>query len=393
MHTDRRSRASMRIMSEQFKRLRDRPLGIVAPLLAVGVLGVVAVLTFDLLTGDLPISVHGPAGSGAPNVGPAKTPTPSNVVDVPQDPRSKVPGEIAYVKDGNIWVQSGTSVRQLTSAGTDSMPTFSPDGRWIYYVETHPQYGKYDCGGPVSGYAMVVPQVMRVAADGSGRPVVLKSGLFRQGSLSWFSFLRQPVPSPNGTQLALVSDAPRPCTSDVVLQFLNLANRRLTPAKTIDNPPLGNQDPAWSPDGKSLLYVANDRDGARGTPIIYRYVLATRRSTAVTGPGYIEPSVSPDGRYLAVTHIDSIGSDIVVLDAATGQELLRVTADESSTAPAWSPAGDAIVYLHIQSGVCDLVMVNLSGTAPAWTASDPIPLTELAGLDPASRPSWFAAPG
>jgi Tol biopolymer transport system component len=380
-------------MSEQLSRLRGGPIGIVWSVAAVVVLAVVAVLSFDLLTGDLPISAHGPSGSGAPNVGPAITPTPSNVVEVPEDPRSKVPGEIAYVKDGNIWVQSGTTVRQLTSAGTDSMPTFSPDGRWIYYVETYKAQGRYACGSAVSVYAMVVPQIMRIAADGSGRPKVLKSGLFHQGSLTWFSFLREPVPSPNGTQLALVSDAPRPCSSDVVLQFLNLSNQKLTSARAVDNPPLGDQDPAWAPDGKTLFYVANGRDGARGTPVVYRYDTRTRRSTAVTGPGYLQPSVSPDGRYLAVTHLDTVGSDIVVLDATNGQELLRVTTDESSTAPSWSPAGDAIVYLHIQAGICDLVMVNLSGTAPAWTLSDPIPLTQLAGLDPASRPSWFAAPG
>ncbi|HLX34158.1 MAG TPA: hypothetical protein VKR30_02830 [Candidatus Limnocylindrales bacterium] len=366
---------------------------IVQPLLAIVVLAIVGVLTFDVLTGDLPIAVHGPTGSGLPVVGPAITPTPSNVVVVPVDPRSKVPGLIAYVKDGNIWIQSGTTVHQLTSAGTDSMPTFSPNGQLVYYVETYPLYGKYGCGGAISGYSMVVPVIMQVAVDGSTPPKAIKSGLFHQGSLSWFSFLRQPVPSPDGSRLALASDAPRPCTSDVVLQFLNLANRRLTPANAIDNPPLGDQDPVWSPDGKSLLYVANGRDGARGTPVVYRYSIQTRRNAPITGPGYLQPSLSPDGRYIAVTHLDTIGSDIVILDATNGAEILRVTTDESSTAPAWSPAGDAIVYLHISSGVTDLVMVNLTGTGPNWTVSDPIALTQLAGLDPASRPTWFVPAG
>ena len=60
-----------------------------------------------------------------------------------------------------------------------------------------------------------------------------------------------------------------------------------------------------------------------------------------------------------------------------------------SWAPTWSPAGDGIVFLHIVGQTVDLHLARLEGTAPAWTIKDTIGLTEVSGLDAASRPDWF----
>ena len=119
-------------------------------------------------------------------------------------------------------------------------------------------------------------------------------------------------------------------------------------------PPLGHQDPAWRPDGKQLFYVRNGREGAKGAPIIYRWDVAKKTSPAVTGPGYLEPSFSPDGKYIAATRINAFGSDVVILDAVRGRELLRLTTDGASWAPTWSPKGDAIAFFHIDGQIVDL---------------------------------------
>ncbi len=44
----------------------------------------------------------------------------------------------------------------------------------------------------------------------------------------------------------------------------------------------------------------------------------------------------------------------MILDAANGRELLRLTDDGASWAPVWSPAGDAIAFLHIEGQIVDL---------------------------------------
>jgi hypothetical protein len=79
----------------------------------------------------------------------------------------------------------------------------------------------------------------------------------------------------------------------------------------------------------------------------------------------------------------------VILDATTGAELLRVTKDEGSFNPVWSPLEDAVAFFHVEHGVVDLYLVTLQGTPGAWTAADPLALTLGAGLTASSRPSWF----
>ena len=49
--------------------------------------------------------------------------------------------------------------------------------------------------------------------------------------------------------------------------------------------------------------------------MIYRYDVAKGKGTPLTGPGYLEPSFSPDGRYIAATKTSSFGNDLVILDA------------------------------------------------------------------------------
>jgi Tol biopolymer transport system component len=241
-------------------------------------------------------------------------------------------------------------------------------------------------------YQMTVPAVMRVRADGSADPVAVLDGHISVGSRDWFYWIRQPVLSPDGKTLALVSDGPDPTKSDVVLQFYDLSKKKRTVPAVSEITPLGHQDPAWRPDGKVLLYVRNGREGTRGTPVIYRWDVAKKTSVPVTGPGYLEPTFSPDGRFIAATRTSSFGNDVVILDATSGREVLRVTTDGASWAPAWSPVGDAISFLHIQGQIVDLRMARLGGSAPDWTVADTTPLTEVSGLDGASRPGWFVPP-
>lgn len=361
---------------------------LVAPLVsAVGLLAV-AMVTLGLFTGRLPFvpsragGIGGGGGSGA-------TAAPSNVVIV--DPKANVPGSIVYVKGGNVWIQTGTDVRQLTNSGHDAMPTWSADGQWIYYVETRTERGLFPYGGTAAYYDLTYPIVTRIHADGSGREE-LKNGKYTtaSGRYEWFFWIRQPVPNRTGELLAVTSDGPDPTRNDVVLQLMNVATGAMTNLGLPEMAPLGHQDPAWRPVGREvLLYVLNARDGARGAPAIWRYDPKTKRSTALTGPGYMAPAWSPDGTYVAATRTSSLGTDVVILDLKTGSEVLRVTNDGRSWGPTWSPAGNSIAYLHMEGAIVDLRMVALKGSGPGWTVGDTLNLTENSGLDGGSRPDWF----
>jgi Tol biopolymer transport system component len=304
------------------------------------------------------------------------------------DPRADVKGSILYVKAGNIWVQSGAQASQLTTGGRDADPTWSRDGRFIYFVREHPEPGRFVVSGLIKDFDLQIPTLYRMAPDGSGLKAI-KEGRYTLGRYLWSYFIRQPSISADGKTAAIISDGPVPTRSDIVVKLLNLATGDITNPQLPELGGLGHQDPAFSPDGRFIVYVKNAREGARGVPTIVRYTLSSKATKALTGPGYIEPAWSPDGRYIAATQSGSNGTDIVLLDARTGAEVLRLTNDQSSFAPAWSPAGDAIAFQRIDRGVIDLWLVKLDGSSGAWTVGESFALTVSAGLDGASRESWF----
>jgi Tol biopolymer transport system component len=360
---------------------------VVAPTLSLVGLALVAALSYGLLVGQLP-TVGGGSDHGGQG-GPVKTPTPSNVVVV--DPRADVPGQIVYVKDGNLWIQSGATVRQVTTGGSDTNPAWSADGQWIYFVRTTPAQGKWPANGQIRTYDLDIPALVRIHPDGTGLETIL-SGKVKRGSYTWASFIRQPSPSPDGKKVAIITDGPDPSTSDLLLKIVTLATGNLVNPGLTEFPPLGHQDPAWSPDGSAILYVRDARSGTRGTPVINRYDLATGKVRNLTGAGYISPAWSPDGQYVAATKTGSFGTDVVILDAGTGAEVLRLTNDEVSFDPVWSPAGDSIAFFRVDQGVVDLELVHLTGTAPTWGIGDTISLTVSAGLEAGSRASWYIPP-
>lgn len=367
-----------------------------APALSITGLLIVALITLNLLQGGVPF-VGGSTGNGNGNGngngggGAVQSAAPSNVVVVPPDVVA-LPGSLVYAKTGNIWVQTGKQAHQLTTSGDDSMPSWSPDGTSIYFIRTVDAVGRWPSLGINRDYQMTVPSVMRMKADGSGDPVQVVNGKVSRNGLTWQAWIREPVLSPDGKTLAMVSDRPDPAQSDVVLQFYDTSTKKTTIPNLAETAPLGHQDPVWGADGKVLLYVRNGRDGARGAPVIYRWDVAKAKAAPLTGPGYLEPAFSRDGRYIAATKTSTFGNDLTILDATNGRELLRLTNDGASWAPVWSPLGDSIAFLHIQGQIVDLKLVRLDGDAPNWTVKDVISLTEVSGLDGESRPDWYVPP-
>jgi dipeptidyl aminopeptidase/acylaminoacyl peptidase len=352
----------------------------VGPVLALVALFVVAAITLGLMNGQLPFRI-GPGGAGNGDGGPARSPAPSGQVIV--EPDVTFPGTIVYAKAG------GHDARQLTDSGRDSMPAFSPDGELVYFVRETVGRAKHRAGNAYTWFDLQTPVLAKVPVDKSAVPQRVINTEIKEGRDTWFYWVREPTLTAN-RPIALVSDGPNPRETRMVVQLYDEATGVF--AKPETPPGIGHQDPAWAPNGGYLAFVKNDRVGSRGTPQILKWNPANNRVFAITGPGYLSPAWSPDSLYLAATKTDSFGTDVVILDSITGNELLRITNDGHSFSPVWSPAGDAIAFLRLNGAITDLVMVNLEGSWGQWTAGEETQLTEVSGLDAGSRPGWFIPP-
>jgi Tol biopolymer transport system component len=355
------------------------------PAISVVGLVVVAFLTAGLFGGRLPVDLPG-------GVGATPRPTTNPVIVVPKG--TDVRGTVLFVKAGNIWAASGTGVHQLSRTGNDSSPAWSADGKSIYLIETRTKTGLFPYEGTPSNYTLHYPVIVRMNADGTGRKVVASS-LYTTGiggRYIYHAWYLQPAPDPKGTRIAIVSDGPNPIGRDPVLQFMPAAGGKLTSLNLPFTPQLGLADPTWRPDGAFIAYTRYERSGSEPAHRIGLYNVKTKAQRNLAGPGFSQPAWSPDGRYLAAVRWSATGRDVVILDAKTGAQLLAVTNDGHSWAPAWSPAGDAIVFLTASGEDLDLDMTVIRRTGSAFSLGDRLPVTDLSQLDGTSRPSWYVPP-
>ena len=339
------------------------------------------------------------SGEATPSITPVpvesgQTPTPAPAATILTNPEIAVPGTLVYAKSGNLWLQSGTTAHQLTEAvngSQASQPAFSPDGQWIYYIDTRVTPGKWynlDNVGEITSFTLYYPVLCGIRPDGTGQRDVI-SGLTKKGSLKFFYLIRQPSISPGGVTAAIVSDGPvvAGAVHDAVIHYVNLNTGKLGAALSLpESTPLGLSDPEFSPDGRTLAYTMEGRAGRYGAPTIW---LVSGGSVRKLAAGYRAASWSPDGKYLAATKVSGDALNVVVLDASTGKQVAQVTSDGTSWAPVWSPDGDKLVYMHLTGVIVDLNMVYISGSGADRTFRIEPNLTDYTGLDGQSTAAWY----
>jgi Tol biopolymer transport system component len=366
-----------------------------AALLSVVGLLAVGLVTYSLIQNPIPLPGRAQASSSAstkPLTDLYPTATPSKAVT--GGPVVAVPGSIAYAKAGEIYVQAGTHVVQITKSADGSKasdPAWSRDGQWVYYVDTRLTKGAWynPNGGGTDVFLLTYPVLCRVHPDGSGQQDV-RSGLIEKRKLRTFFWIRQPSISPDGTTAAVISDGPyEPGVSDTVLSFIDLRNGSFLNTPALHNiHPFGHSDPEYSPDGKQVAFVVEARNGNAGYPSVRVYGIATRTAKWLAN-GYRNPSWSPDGKYLAVTKSGSTRPDIAILDASTGAVIGQITADGQSWGPVWSPAGDSIIYKHTSGNAAVLRMVHVSILSGHVAYYGEPNLIDYNGLDVGSAVAWY----
>ncbi|HEX5435644.1 MAG TPA: CehA/McbA family metallohydrolase [Gemmatimonadaceae bacterium] len=205
-------------------------------------------------------------------------------------------------------------------------PNWSPDGQWIAFS--------------------MRGDIWKIPANG-GTAVALTAGPRYHFEPAW---------SPDGTKLALSMDVSGNLDIGVVSAQGGTVTR-ITTDSAVD------VEPAWSHDGRSLYFVSNR--GGRGFRI-YRHDLTTGANEQVVNG--IEPAVSPDGTQLAyVARVRGrLGSGgLWVKPLPDGEpRLVQYEETEYRMKPAWTPDGNALLYVSEATDLNHVMLVPAAGGNP-----------------------------
>ena len=247
----------------------------------------------------------------------------------------------------DIWVTSpdGEWSRQLTGAGRDADPSWSPDGNRIaftgvrggnsdLYVMNHDgsDLQRVTTSPAVDAYPSWSPDGTRVAfvSDGDVALIDLGSGMVTNltaGAAT--NDFREPRFSPDGSRIATWSDG------SIYVMNADGSNRR----SLTQNSYLQERSPDWSPDGTKLVYAS-------------------------------QAYAADNTRDFDIWIMNSDGSNETRISGSSA-------ADEYD--PAWSPGGSQIVYYAYDSGDTELFTMYADGSAVTK-------ITDNGAID--SLPSW-----
>ncbi|HEY5951918.1 MAG TPA: hypothetical protein VIV40_40760 [Kofleriaceae bacterium] len=207
-------------------------------------------------------------------------------------------------------------------------PTVDPRGRWIVVaanIDGHSDLYRVELTGTTTRLTNNEQGNFAPAALGDSIVYVSSrdgdSEIYRddQRLTTFYRDDWQPTPSPNGRTIAFLSD--RDGTPHIYLMNPDGTSLRRLTTHTAEE-----SAPTWSRDGKLLAYVA-------GTHVwLHDMTSGTDRELSAPGVRDLEPSFSPDSRWLAVSRARGDASDVWVLSLDGGEPVLVA---QTARLPRW----------------------------------------------------------
>lgn len=208
-------------------------------------------------------------------------------------------------------------------------PSWSPDGKQLAYI-----------------------------SYSTGRPQIYVQNIFTKETKQLTNFKGSnlsPAWSPDGREMAMALSK----DGNSEIYIMDLVTRKLR--RITQN--LGTDiEPAWFPDGQSLVFMS-DRGGR---PQLYRIAVNDRgpagRAERLTydGKENMRPSVSPEGKRVAMVHNADGSYRVALLDLET-QQLSILTDGRLDESPSFAPNGSMLIYASQANGKGVLAAVSADG--------------------------------
>ena len=275
---------------------------------------------------------------------------------------------------------SGAFVRRVTAApkgSFDSVPAFSPNGKWIAFVRNTDDGGKpaiflvaanEEASGPKQRKIAELRGITRLAWTGDGNRIVFSGMGFFAGENSLFSVqvsggaperlqvissdAASPAISRRGDKLAYASEFFDP---DI---WKTPRNPNAASTKLVSSTRMEAQ-PNLSPDGTKLTFISN-RDG----------VVAVWTSNAdgsdpvrLSRGGGGTPEWSPDGKQVLFDSNDGGHWHLCLAAAEGGNEVHFGDRDSDRRAPSWSADGKSIYFSSNRSGTYEIWRTSLQNSS------------------------------
>lgn len=273
---------------------------------------------------------------------------------------------IVFVSDRDGYLElyvidaDGSNLQRVTNNDfTEELPNWSPDGTRLVFA----CYPTREYGGQLDS------QICTINVDGSG---------FRnlsEGNVHGYD----PVWSPVGEQIAFVG------MSDESFDQIYVVDSDGSNLRQLTSDQHGSRlSPDWSPDGRSLVYVAST--------IQIVDVESGDIHGVTNGPERYDnaPDWSPDGKQIAFIEE---GKSIMVVNA-DGSSLHKVADNGLSLGPSWSPDSRQIAFISANVEPSALFVVDADGSnlTEAMDGASPgypgwVPAWCPQPVDPADLPS------